>query len=616
MSIERETWNTLDSQDKAAWDILSTAAKAKILNGTLKRGEECALTRKPVSLTYSKPTAKTPTVNTGLANVNETHNGQEEEVHKAPPEDPSPNLGSFSHDILDSKLLINFAKSKLPPDICSILSQPTAKAKAMQASCLQGQYDVGFHHVSDSEHTVQHNVPVFLQIFLGCLLFLSTLWSPKIRSAPPILHPTSKPAPYHISVSAHKSSHTGRALIDQGANGGIAGNDVRIIYTTGRTVNVTGIDNHQLCSIKIGTVGAYANTQRRPSILIMHQYAIHQAHQTIHSCVQLEHFKNTVDGKSIKASGGQRLTAPDSYVIPIDIIGGLPYIKMRSYTNTKYATLLHVILTSDVPWNVVVFNCTLSDKVEWYKNKSDWSHHLANGIFDLKGNYNDDYNVQIHDLLCLNDVNATIYNDDYDQELSVAAAESANLVNGAQAVGSCTNIGPVKTRHKINYEALRPFFLDVKTEVVCQTITNTTQFAHNILAGPNMMKTYKSPFPACNVCCCNEAVATNTIVSQVPALDTGGIKVAQIFVGHDTLVRDVYGLRSESQFVNSLLENIRQRGAMDKLISDRAAVEISAKVLDVLHYLQIDSWQSEPYMQHQNFAENRWRDLKHMSDWV
>jgi hypothetical protein len=281
MSIERETWNTLDSQDKAAWDILSTAAKAKILNGTLKRGEECALTHKPVSLTYSKPTAKTPTVNTRLANVNETHNGQEEEVHEAPPEDPSPNLGSFSHDILDSKLLINFAKSKLlPPDIRSILSQPTAKAKATQASRSQGQYDMGFHHVSDSEHTVQHNVSIFLRIFLGCLLFLSTLWSPnKIRSTPPILHPTSKEStPYCISVSAHKSSHTGRALIDRGTNSGIAGNDVRIISTTGRTVDVTGIDNHQLCSIKIGTVGAYTDTQRGPAIMIMHQYAIHQAH--------------------------------------------------------------------------------------------------------------------------------------------------------------------------------------------------------------------------------------------------------------------------------------------------------------------------------------------------
>jgi hypothetical protein len=185
---------------------------------------------------------------------------------------------------------------------------------------------------------------------------------------------------------------------------------------------------------------------------------------------------------------------------------------------------------------------------------SDWSPHLANGIFDLKGNYNDDYNVQIHDLLCLNEVHTSIYQDDYDQELSVAAAESANLVDGIKAVGNRTNLGPVKTRCKINYKALRPFFLNVKAEVVCQTITNTTQFTHNILAGPNMMKTYKSPFPTCNVCHRNEAVATNTIISQVPAVDTGGIKVTQIFVGCNTLVCDVYGLCSESQFINSLLD--------------------------------------------------------------
>jgi hypothetical protein len=177
------------------------------------------------------------------------------------------------------------------------------------------------------------------------------------------------------------------------------------------------------------------------------------------------------------------------------------------------------------------------------ESMTDWSPHLANGVFDLKGNYNDDYNVQIHDLLCLNNVNATIYSDDYDQEISVTAAER-------------TTIGPVKTRRKINYEALRQFFLNVKAKVVCQTITNTTQYAHNILAGPNMMKTYKSPSPACNVRRQNEAVATDTIISQVPAVNTGGIKVTQIFVGRNTLVCNVYGLRSQSQFVNGLLENI------------------------------------------------------------
>ena len=79
---------------------------------------------------------------------------------------------------------------------------------------------------------------------------------------------------------------------------------------------------------------------------------------------------------------------------------------------------------------------------------------------------------------------------------------------------------------------------------------------------------------------------------------------------------DVYGMKNDNQFVNSLLEVIRKRGAMDKLISDSASVEISKRVLDVLWYLQIDSWQSEPYFQHQNYAERRWREIKRLSLWL
>jgi hypothetical protein len=42
---------------------------------------------------------------------------------------------------------------------------------------------------------------------------------------------------------------------------------------------------------------------------------------------------------------------------------------------------------------------------------------------------------------------------------------------------------------------------------------------------------------------------------------------------------------------------------MTKLISDSAKLEISARVKDVLRAFIIDDWQSEPYYQHQNFAE-------------
>jgi hypothetical protein len=53
---------------------------------------------------------------------------------------------------------------------------------------------------------------------------------------------------------------------------------------------------------------------------------------------------------------------------------------------------------------------------------------------------------------------------------------------------------------------------------------------------------------------------------------------------------------------------------MTKLISDRAQVEISNKVQDILRNLMIDDWQSEPHQQHQNPAERRYQDIKRVTN--
>ena len=60
--------------------------------------------------------------------------------------------------------------------------------------------------------------------------------------------------------------------------------------------------------------------------------------------------------------------------------------------------------------------------------------------------------------------------------------------------------------------------------------------------------------------------------------------MAQIFVGKDSLVSDGYPMQSSKQFVNTLEDrsSIILRGAMSKLISDYAQVEISNKVNDIL----------------------------------
>ena len=74
---------------------------------------------------------------------------------------------------------------------------------------------------------------------------------------------------------------------------------------------------------------AFIKTQHGPVILIMWQYAYYGRQRTIHSSGQIKAYKNYVNDHSMKVSGSQQcIRTNDGYIIPIDIINGLPYIKM------------------------------------------------------------------------------------------------------------------------------------------------------------------------------------------------------------------------------------------------------------------------------------------------
>ena len=117
-----------------------------------------------------------------------------------------------------------------------------------------------------------------------------------------------------------------------------------------------------------------------------------------------------------------------------------------------------------------------------------------------------------------------------------------------------------------------------------------------------MERNLKSRNPALNVPRRHEAVATDTVYSDTPAVDSG-VKQAQCFIGKESLVSDIYPMRSGKQFVDTLEDNIQRRGAIYKHISDSAKNEISHKVKDILRAYIINDWQSEPYHQNQNPAE-------------
>ena len=123
-----------------------------------------------------------------------------------------------------------------------------------------------------------------------------------------------------------------------------------------------------------------------------------------------------------------------------------------------------------------------------------------------------------------------------------------------------------------------------------------------------MKKHVKSRNPALNIHRRHEAVATDTVFSDTPAVDSC-VKQAQVFVGRDTLVPDAYPIKSGKQFVNTLDDNIRRWGAMDKLLSDSAKTEISNKVMDILRAYHISNLYSVPCHQNQNTAEWRYRTI-------
>ena len=153
-------------------------------------------------------------------------------------------------------------------------------------------------------------------------------------------------------------------------------------------------------------------------------------------------------------------------------------------------------------------------------------------------------------------------------------------------------------QHAVNHEApdyekFRVYFGWVNVDTVQKAMEQSTQWGVSLPHIFLMKKHIKSRNPALNIPRRHEAVATDTVFSDTPAEDSG-VKQAQVFVGRDILVADAYPMKSGMQFVDTLEDNIRRWGAMDKLLSDSAKTEISNKVMDILRAYHISNLHSEP----------------------
>ena len=190
-------------------------------------------------------------------------------------------------------------------------------------------------------------------------------------------------------VNARELKKLWAALVDRGANGGIAGKDAGIISKLDQWMDLSGIDNHTVRNLQLVIAGGVVLSDRGEIILVMNQCAHMPDGKTIHSAGQLEWFKTTVNDKSPIVTGEMpSITTLEGFVIPISFRNGLPYIKMRPPTKKELESLPRVPITSDKEWDPSVLDSKVPD--DWYKKTPKPSEYLAASIFDVYGNLKDD----------------------------------------------------------------------------------------------------------------------------------------------------------------------------------------------------------------------------------
>jgi len=161
-------------------------------------------------------------------------------------------------------------------------------------------------------------------------------------------------------------SHSWAALIDRGANGCLAGRDMRMIATYGHTVDLSGLDDHTVRNIPLITAGGVVRTSHGDIIIIIHHAAdMIRDSKTILSAGQLEFGGCTILDKSpITNNTTPTIVIPGGYSIPISFIRGLPYIRLRPFTDSDWDNLPHVDITSPEQWEPTCLDSVVPDS--WY----------------------------------------------------------------------------------------------------------------------------------------------------------------------------------------------------------------------------------------------------------
>ena len=397
-------------------------------------------------------------------------------------------------------------------------------------------------------------------------------------AAPDISNVLSVKRSSQIQVCQHylfqHANHTNQQMVDNGANEGLAGPDMRGIHRTYRKIKIQDIDNHEVADLDVVTAATLLNTPQGKVTGIFNEYTYLWKGSSIHSSDQLEWLQIHVHATSVKVGGTQLINTLDGYSVPLLIKDGLAYAtSLGRLTTLDMDTYPHVSITSPDKWD----HSQVPDQP------------FGNPMFDACVDFNKHIIANLNTLL-------EAPPRDCGSDTEISSVFSANLHQSSP--------------QEPDWNTQRPFLAWTSPSSIKDTFNVTTRHE----TAPNTQDYIKHHFkprnPVFSIPRCSEDVATDTIFSNTPDVDDCST-MTQFFYGHDTFACDTYGIKSTKQFISTLSSNTRKWGAMITLTSDGGTYDISKGATDLLHSLFIQDFKSEPYHQQQNKVKNCFGHAKH-----
>jgi hypothetical protein len=308
-------------------------------------------------------------------------------------------------------------------------------------------------------------------------------------------------------------------------------------------------------------------------------------------------------------SGTQSVRIPTAeddvfFDVELNIVGGLAYFQMQPPTPEQLndESIPHVHLTSEMAWDPAKYDDAAAHPNNTFEINEAFSTDGANAYdcelffqqmesmdpFETSSAMDDD------DFYEYNEMEE---NDDASSPEFAPEIPFYTVPNVIAAVASVTRdieakLTYVEHKYGKTLEELRPNFAWASTERIKATLEASTQFFRATQWSKKIKRHFKSRFPGANVERINEVVSTDTAFLEIDGQSDGisghgGAIGFQLFVGNESRHLAVYPVQTDGEFPAALGEYIRTHGAPNKLFSDNAKAQHSAKVKEILRNLRL-----------------------------